>query len=105
MCFDWDSLLTFLPLFPLLTHKYREIEEEMNHALVGGVNTIRPYLVLKVERSDIVGSTLHALALYESFEYKKKLKVQFRGEDGVDVGGVQKGKSKRVRERGLSVYV
>ena len=95
-CILWLTPPSFPPFLLVLhthTHTYthREIEEEMNHALVGGVNTIRPYLVLKVERSDIVGSTLHALALYESFEYKKKLKVAFRGEDGVDEGGVQKG--------------
>jgi hypothetical protein len=92
---EWGSCP--YPCSPLLTtlstSLVREIEHEMSHALVGGVSTIRPYLVLTVERANIVQSTLHALALYEPFEYKKKLKVRFRGEEGVDEGGVQKGAS------------
>jgi hypothetical protein len=46
------------------------------HAMVTGTPTIRPYLVLRVERDNIVASSIAALALYESYEYKKKMKVR-----------------------------
>lgn len=49
-----------------------------------------PYLVLRVHRSDLIQDTLQQLSRYEAAEYRKPLKVQFVGEQGIDEGGVRK---------------
>lgn len=40
-------------------------QDEMRSAVLSGSNTIRPYLVLRVDREDIVNSAIHCLAMYE----------------------------------------
>ncbi|XP_022087391.1 probable E3 ubiquitin-protein ligase HERC4 [Acanthaster planci] len=51
---------------------------------------INPYLVLTINRNNIVQSTLTELSRHGSMDVKKPLKVVFVGEEGVDAGGVQK---------------
>ena len=49
------------------------------------------YLVLEVQRSNIIQSTMQALAgIVSSADLKKPLKIRFLGERGVDEGGVKK---------------
>lgn len=45
-------------------------------ALAGGHQTIRPYLILQVRREHIILDTMNKLALYESYDFKKPLKVR-----------------------------
>ena len=49
-----------------------------------------PYLVLRVHRTNLIQDTLRQLSMYGSEDYKKPLKVQFVGEQGIDEGGVRK---------------
>ena len=49
-----------------------------------------PYLVLRVHRSNLIQDTLQQLSRYQPDEYRKPLKVQFVGEQGIDEGGVRK---------------
>ena len=53
-------------------------------------DVINPYLVLTIDRNNIVQSTLMELARHGTMDVKKPLKVVFIGEEGVDAGGVQK---------------
>eukprot|EP00750_Incisomonas_marina_P008307 INCI15427.1.p1 GENE.INCI15427.1~~INCI15427.1.p1 ORF type:complete len:763 (-),score=141.67 INCI15427.1:1081-3369(-) len=48
------------------------------------------YLVLQVSRENIVEDCLQQLAPKSAVDLKKKLKVKFRGEDGIDEGGLAK---------------
>lgn len=102
-----------------------EIEDEMRAAILRGSNTIRPYLVLRIDREDVVNSAIASLALYEvrvwavcimcmgcvcvcglcalmeryvcltlvvlnsyikAYDMKKRLRIQFINEEGVDEG-------------------
>lgn len=49
-----------------------------------------PYLVLEVNRDNIVQDTMRQVSALRQNDLRKPLKVKFRGEDGVDEGGVQK---------------
>lgn len=50
-----------------------------------------PYLEVKIDRNDLIKSSLTAFALYEgSYDLRKELRVEFLGEEGIDEGGVQK---------------
>lgn len=48
----------------------------LQFALAGGHQTIRPYLILQVRREHIILDTMNKLALYESYDFKKPLKVR-----------------------------
>lgn len=49
-----------------------------------------PYLVLEVNRDNIVQDTMRQVSALRQNDLRKPLKVKFRGEEGVDEGGVQK---------------
>lgn len=49
-----------------------------------------PFLVLKVDRKNIVEHALNQVAIRQPTDLKKPLKVVFEGEEGVDEGGVTK---------------
>ncbi|KAL3906342.1 MAG: hypothetical protein SGILL_009307, partial [Bacillariaceae sp.] len=50
----------------------------------------KPYFVLAIDRKYILQQTLQAVASASSGDLQKSLKVVFKGEDGVDAGGVTK---------------
>lgn len=52
-------------------------------------NDIIPYLVLKVDRHNMLYDTLQYIN-NSNLKLQKPLKVQFKGEPGVDEGGVRK---------------
>lgn len=56
----------------------------------GGGEDGGPYLVLKVERNNLIQSTLSKLVSGAITNFKKPLKVVFEGEPGIDEGGVRK---------------
>ncbi|CAM9972017.1 unnamed protein product [Ectocarpus sp. 12 AP-2014] len=56
--------------------------------LVGVV--IKPFLVLTVNRTHLLQETLAQVSRLPDVDLRKRLKVVFRGEDGVDEGGVAK---------------
>lgn len=49
-----------------------------------------PVLKLKVDRENIVNDTLYQLMDCSEEDFKKPLKIAFKGEYGVDEGGVKK---------------
>ena len=51
---------------------------------------INPYLVLKIDRKNIVQSALTELSRQGSMDIKKPLMVTFLGEEAVDAGGLKK---------------
>lgn len=53
--------------------------------------TANVYIVLNVTRENIVNDTIRELAMYETADLKKPLKVKFANEEGEDAGGVRKG--------------
>ena len=56
----------------------------------GGGDDNGPYLVLKVERNNLIQSTLSKLVSGSITNFKKPLKVVFEGEPGIDEGEVRK---------------
>jgi hypothetical protein len=50
----------------------------------------KPYFVLAIDRKYLLQQTLQAVAQASPGELRKSLKVVFKGEDGVDAGGVAK---------------
>eukprot|EP00531_Pseudo-nitzschia_arenysensis_P017008 CAMPEP_0116154204 /NCGR_PEP_ID=MMETSP0329-20121206/21655_1 /TAXON_ID=697910 /ORGANISM="Pseudo-nitzschia arenysensis, Strain B593" /LENGTH=1345 /DNA_ID=CAMNT_0003651167 /DNA_START=244 /DNA_END=4282 /DNA_ORIENTATION=+ len=50
----------------------------------------QPYFVLAIDRKHLLPQTLQAVAKASTGELRKGLKVVFKGEDGVDAGGVTK---------------
>lgn len=67
-------------------------------AQMGGVNfdprtrefQFNPYFVLTLDRQYLLQQTLQAVAQASPMDLKKSLKIVFKGEDGVDAGGVTK---------------
>merc|ERR1719311_676569 len=55
-----------------------------------GNRRVNPYLVLKVKRDNLVQDTLQRFSTLQPSEFRKKLKVIFEDEPGVDEGGVRK---------------
>jgi len=49
-----------------------------------------PYLILQVDRTNLIPGTLQQLQNKSSADLKKPLKIKFIGESGVDEGGLQK---------------
>ena len=54
-----------------------------------GVQQQQPYLVLSIERSNLLQHTLNILSQVPDRDLRKELKVVFQGEEGVDAGGVR----------------
>jgi ubiquitin-protein ligase E3 A len=61
----------------------------MTNALMAGLDTAMPYLLLRVDRSDLINSCMTTLVTASSIELKKPLKVHFNGEEGIDEGGLR----------------
>ncbi|KAJ1913529.1 putative E3 ubiquitin-protein ligase [Tieghemiomyces parasiticus] len=70
----------------------RQMESKVKEALLTTIlkkRAAEPYLTLHVRRSCVLEDSLHQLAARET-DLKKKLRVSFVGEDGVDAGGLTK---------------
>ena len=67
---------------------HRALDQVVMEAMLAGQRHIMPYLVLEVNRATLIADTLTQLQLVSGADLKKKLKVKFIGEDGVDAGGV-----------------
>ncbi|CAM9468222.1 unnamed protein product [Ectocarpus fasciculatus] len=64
--------------------------EASGHYVQGVGVVINPYLVLTVNRVHLLQETLAQISRLKDSDLRKRLKVVFRGEDGVDEGGVTK---------------
>lgn len=49
-----------------------------------------PYLILHINRNNIIEDTLQQVQMVSRDDFKKPLKIKFEGEQGIDEGGVQK---------------
>ncbi|KAG7370642.1 HECT-domain ubiquitin-transferase [Nitzschia inconspicua] len=86
---------------PTVKRNLLQVEHQLQMvqaAQTGGVSfdfrtrefTFKPYFVLAIDRKYILQQTLQAVANASPRELKKSLKVVFKGEDGVDAGGITK---------------
>ena len=86
---------------PRIKQKLLQVEHQMamvQAAQAGGVSfdaqtreyKFQPYFVLAIDRKHLLPQTLQAVAKASTGELRKGLKVVFKGEDGVDAGGVTK---------------
>jgi len=65
--------------------------ERMNeNILMSMFSRDSPFLLLTINRNNIILDTLRQLQQKDQFDLKKPLKVKFIGEQGVDEGGVKK---------------
>eukprot|EP00929_Paragymnodinium_shiwhaense_P025350 TRINITY_DN15354_c0_g1_i1.p1 TRINITY_DN15354_c0_g1~~TRINITY_DN15354_c0_g1_i1.p1 ORF type:complete len:941 (+),score=279.73 TRINITY_DN15354_c0_g1_i1:98-2920(+) len=88
-CMDASNKCRFLMLDA--SHRQREeTRAEMLTQIRAGNRQINPYLTIHVRRDNLVQDTLQTLRNKRPEEYRKKLKVVFQGEPGMDEGGVQK---------------
>ena len=69
---------------------HRGFQQELQMAMLSGQRQILPYLLLHVRRQNIVEDTINHIVGYDPLDLKKKLRVIFDGEEGVDAGGVRK---------------
>lgn len=65
-----------------------QIDEVLYASILAGPQS--PFLVVRVRRDNLIPDTLAQIQRFDSTAFKKPLKVQFVGEEGVDEGGVQK---------------
>jgi ubiquitin-protein ligase E3 A len=95
MSWDSKSLSTFFDQARILEvdaayQMNRAIDHVILQAMLAGQNEVSPYLVLEVSRQNLIADTLMHLQLIDSRDLKKKLRIKFIGEDGIDAGGVQR---------------
>ena len=55
-----------------------------------GTVTIDPFFVVEIEREHLLEQTFDAITEAKPNELRKKLRIKFKGEEGVDAGGVTK---------------
>lgn len=67
-----------------MAQQFKKAFENTTH----GLNT-NPFLTLRIRRAYIIQDSLNQLSS-SIMELKKKLRIQFVGEDGVDAGGLTK---------------
>jgi alpha-tubulin suppressor-like RCC1 family protein len=88
-------------LSPTVKRNLLQVEQQLRMvqaAQTGGVSfnpatrefMFKPYFVLAIDRKYLLQQTLQAVANASPRELQKSLKVVFKGEDGVDAGGVTK---------------
>jgi len=88
-CLDASNKCRFL-MFDSSTRQRDETRQEVMAQVMQGLRRVNPYLVIRVKREDIVQDTLQSIGRLRPSEFRKKLKIQFEGEAGVDEGGVKK---------------
>ncbi|KAL7546171.1 hypothetical protein ACHAWF_009514, partial [Thalassiosira exigua] len=90
-----------------------ESQVEMFKAMMGDVNfntsmsqiKVDPFYHLEIERDHLVEQTLDRIKQSEPKEIRKRLRVSFKGEEGVDAGGVTKEASILKCNASLGVYL
>lgn len=78
------SLLQFeseVNMLRIATKKMTYNEEEKTYE-------IEPYFVLEIERENLLKQTLDKVGRAEPMDLRKKLRIVFKGEEGIDAGGV-----------------
>jgi hypothetical protein len=86
---------------PTVKQDLLQVESQMSMveaAQAGGVSfdpdtrefKFKPFFVLAIDRKYLLPQTLQAVAKASTTELRKSLKIVFKGEDGVDAGGVTK---------------
>eukprot|EP00931_Biecheleriopsis_adriatica_P057387 TRINITY_DN34032_c0_g1_i1.p1 TRINITY_DN34032_c0_g1~~TRINITY_DN34032_c0_g1_i1.p1 ORF type:complete len:831 (-),score=236.30 TRINITY_DN34032_c0_g1_i1:94-2586(-) len=88
-CLDASNKCRFL-MFDAATRQREEMSQEIRNQVLSGNRRVNPYFTLKVKRDNIVQDTLQRVTNLPPAEFRKKLRVAFEGEAGVDEGGVKK---------------
>ncbi|ODQ50626.1 hypothetical protein SAICODRAFT_73143 [Saitoella complicata NRRL Y-17804] len=71
----------------------RQMEVKAREAFFETLTTkkvVRPHLLLRIRRANLMEDSMRQLRAVEGGELKKGLRIQFEGEDGVDAGGLRK---------------
>ena len=84
----------------------------MFKAMMGDVNfnpstnefKVEPFYCLEIEREHLVQQTLSKIKEANPKDIRKRLRVSFKGEEGLDAGGVTKEVSASIYSRPLSNY-
>lgn len=84
--FDAGSKSTFLKIESQISRK-REVHSSIRNII--DILQQNFYLTISIDRNNIIEDSLNSL-LKSTKDLKKPLKVKFKGEPGVDAGGVQK---------------
>lgn len=75
-----------------LFNQYSERQRTLVHSVLTGVPDL-PFLLLRIDRSNIVSDALvqlEAISDLNPIDLRKQLRVDFKGEEGIDEGGLQK---------------
>ena len=72
------------------TEMVKVITQNVQYDAEHGVFTIDPYFALEIEREHLLHQTLDSIKKASPSDLRKKLNVVFKGEEGVDAGGVTK---------------
>merc|ERR1711972_1043936 len=88
-CLDASNKCRFL-MFDAASRQREETRQEIMNQVMQGHRRVNPYLVLTVKRDNLVQDTLQRVATLRPEEFRKKLRIVFDGEAGVDEGGVKK---------------
>jgi len=88
-CLDASNKCRFL-MFDAALRQREETRQEIMNQMMQGNRRVNPYLMLKINRDNIVQDTLQKVTSLPPAEYRKKLRIVFEGEPGIDEGGVKK---------------
>ena len=88
-CAKWH-LLSLSPSLSFAHLPKADATVQMRRAVLEAHHLRNPYLVLQVSRENIVEDCLQQLAPKSEVDLKMQLKVKFKGEDGIDEGGLAK---------------
>lgn len=59
-------------------------------AMFSGGGVVNPILHLTVDRSNVIKDALTQIANYHGSQFLKPLRITFKGEDGIDEGGLRR---------------
>jgi len=69
---------------------YKVITGNPEFNIEDGTYSINPFFTLEIEREHLLDQTLEKIKNTDVIELRKKLRVIFKGEEGIDAGGVTK---------------
>ena len=85
-------ILKFESQYKQQQQRSQAMQQALRMAMLGqGMNGFNPFLVFGIRRDHLIQDTLENIVRIAGPEdLKKELKIKFRGEEGIDAGGVQK---------------
>lgn len=69
---------------------FKAMMGDVNYSASASEIKVEPFYVLEIEREHLVEQTLERIRQVDSKDIRKRLRVSFKGEEGLDAGGVTK---------------